>query len=136
MPEFWRTQLQQLDAGSLWYSVIGPFDSRCQVDAPDLDGGHEASVRAFQGLREDICRPWASSFSGGVWIPRTTFFLSATPQPETLIVRLDGVVLAPTNAMGVEHWRYVSAINAVRLLEDIVEGDSEQMTVMYEKVCF
>lgn len=135
MPEFWRSQLQSLDAGLMSYSVFGPFGTGCQVDASDLDGGHEANVRAFNGISEDLCSQWSSWFTPGPFAHRTVYYLTASPRPEPLVVHLDGALLAPANAMGVEQWRYESAINSVRLSEDLVAGDPTLLTVTYETNC-
>ncbi|MCU0700357.1 MAG: hypothetical protein MUC96_27930 [Myxococcaceae bacterium] len=134
-PALWRAQLQALDAGSRFsYSVIGPIDSTCPVDALDDGGTHAANVAPFSGLLGDICRPWPLRGPGSPPSRQTLFFLGSTPVPGTLTVALDAVDL-PAMSNGRVNWRYDAASNAIRLEPDILGLDPPTLEVRYQPAC-
>ncbi len=132
-PGLWRVALQ--DAGSrLNFSVIGPIGSTCPVDALDVDGGHLANVLALDGMAGDICRPWEMYGLTGPSLPRTSFFLTGTPQPASVRVALGGVDL-PRSSNGRTNWTYDVASNAVRFSSDALGLDPPLIEVSYFPAC-
>ncbi len=129
----WRAQLQSLDAGQRFsYSVVGPFDSTCVVDALDDGGTHAANVTPFSGITSDICRPWELyGLGGGPQGQRTTFYLSSTPVPSSLAVVFDGVTL-PRQPGG---WRYDAASNAIIVDPNVLGLDPRSLIITYQSAC-
>lgn len=131
-PEVWRARLQALDAGQRFsYSVVGPFESTCPVDALDDGGTHEANVTPFWGITTDICRPWGLYPIGASGGQRTTFFLTSTPVLSSLQVVFDGARLPAQSGA----WRYDAAINAVIMDPNLLGLDPRSLVITYESVC-
>ncbi len=135
-PDVWRAELQGLDAGQRFtYSVVGPFDSTCPVDALDDAGTHAANVTPFWGITADICGPWnLFQFNSPPQAQRTTFFLTGTPIVSSLSVTLDGRAL-PAQANGQVNWRYDAAANGLRLEPGLLGRDPRSLIITYEPVC-
>ena len=135
-PGLWRSALEGLDAGfRLSYSVMGPFGSACPVDALDVSGSHLASIRAFDGVASDVCRPWEIYGLTGLPPPRrTNFFLNGTPNVATLVVRVNGVVL-PSQTAGQTNWTYDSTSNSITFAPAVLGLDPPPITISYQTVC-
>lgn len=135
-PAAWRRALDGLDAGSrLTYSVMGPFGSACPVDALDVNGSHLASIRAFNGVASDVCRPWEIYGLTGLPPPRrTNFFLNGTPNVATLVVRVNGVEL-PSQTAGQTNWTYDSTSNSITFAPSVLGLDPPPITISYQTAC-
>ncbi len=135
-PGLWRSALEGLDAGTrLSYSVMGPFGSACPVDALDVGGSHLASIRAFNGVASDVCRPWGIyGLTGLPSPPRTNFFLTGTPDVATLVVTVNGTVIPPRTA-GQTNWTYDSRTNAITFAPSLFGLDPPPITISYRTVC-
>ncbi len=135
-PGLWRSALEGLDAGfRLSYSVMGPFGSACPVDALDVSGSHLASIRAFDGVASDVCRPWEIYGLTGLPPPRrTNFYLTGTPNVASLVVTVGGVEL-PSRSGGQTNWTYDSATNAITFAPSVLGLDPPPITISYQTLC-
>lgn len=135
-PSLWRSALESLDAGfRLTYSVMGPFGSTCQVDGLDVSGSHLASIRTFNGVASDVCRPWEIYGLTGLPPPqRTNFFLTGTPNVASLVVTVGGVVM-PAQSGGQTNWTYDSATNSITFAPSVFGLDPPPITISYQTLC-
>lgn len=106
-------------------AVVGQPGGACAADGV---GYHEA-VAATGGVDLDFCADWGSSIDqvlGALDPPLSTFALSDTPDPATIVVTVDGVPAAG--------WTYDPALVAVVFAADALPPPGSTIEVAYDGV--
>jgi len=110
---------------------VGPYG-----DADPAPRYHEWLARADRGLALSFCDAMAGNMDrlASFLFGGPSFALGATPVTSTLMVRVNGGVVPPTNMMGAV-WRYDAPSNSIVFTEGNVPPNGAMVEISYSPYC-
>lgn len=120
------------DASMVKYSAVaGPVPGGCHSgsNSAEAGSGYDDAVSFTGGEFLSICSDWSSSVKtlADASISMTTFTLSQTPDPDTIVVKKNGKTMS-------SYWMYESSTNAVIFPSDHAAESGDKVEVTYSVV--
>jgi hypothetical protein len=122
-------------------AITGDSPGGCSSPNGTADDGARLLevVRRTGGIFESICTAdWAQALQNlglSVFGYKSRFFLSNQPVGGTVVVTVDGVVVAGTSAMGQVRWAYDASTNSVNFTPLAIPEPGSEIVVTYTAEC-